>query len=110
MKVWLQKDWFDETGSLLRKSNNPHEIDDDRLAVLPSSALVGERARGGVPVSKLRNEAPPPVNPLQAENDALRAKIAELEAKAATPVASDEVPDTPPAPPKEPVGLKLKDK
>ena len=41
MKVWLQKDWFDETGSLLRKANNPHEIDDDRLAVLPSSALVG---------------------------------------------------------------------
>lgn len=110
MKVWLQKDWFDETGSLLRKSNNPHEIDDDRLAVLPSSALVGERARDGVPVGKLRNEAPPPVNPLQAENEALRAKIAELEAKAAASAKSGEVSATTPVLPKELVGLKLKDK
>ena len=63
-----------------------------------------------MPVGKLRNEAPPPVNPLQAENDALRAKITELEAKAAAPAGLDEVPDTQPEPPKEPVGLKLKDK
>lgn len=110
MKVWLQKDWFDETGSLLRKSNNPHEIDNDRLAVLPSSALVGERARDGVPVSKLRNEAPAPVNPLQVENEALRAKIAELETQAAAAVDKVDDPVPPPEPQKEPVGLKLKDK
>ena len=110
MKVWLQKDWFDETGSLLRKAANPHQIDDDRLAVLPSSAIVGEQARTGTPVSKLRNEVPPPVNPRQAENEALRAKIAELEAKAAASTEPDKVPDTPPVLQKEPVGLKLKDK
>lgn len=101
MKVWLQKDWFDETGSLLRKAANPHQIDDDRLAVLPSSAIVGEQARTGTPVSKLRNEALPPVNPLAAENDALKARLAELEHKLTA---------EPPAPEDKPAGLKLKDK
>lgn len=102
MKVWLLKDWFDETGSLIRKSHNPHEIDDDRLAVLPSTAKVGDKLATAKKVSELRGDAPEAATE-SADVKALRERAEKAEAALAALSEKKE-------PVKEPVaGLKPKE-
>lgn len=111
MKVWLLKDWFDETGSLIRKSHNPHEIDDDRLAVLPSTAKVGDKLATAKKVSELRGDAPEAVAE-SAEVKALRERAEKAEAALAA-LSGEKEPAKEPEPVPEPVkavaGLKPKE-
>lgn len=67
MLVKLNNDWFAPNATLLRVSDNPHELEDDLLPFLPPSALLDNGKGEFVPMDQLDLPGHPtggPINPV----------------------------------------------
>lgn len=65
LKINLRNDWYvGPEYTLLRKSNNPHDIPDDWLVILPSTAVFADGENKGKTVGVVRNKDKPDAKPV----------------------------------------------